>query len=87
MSGAAAAPVIELRGITVELPGVRALDALDFRLFPGEVHAVMGENGAGKSTLIGVITGTRRPTARSARSAVSATAGRPGSRRCSRTCS
>lgn len=62
MSGPAAAPVIELRGITVELPGVRALDAVDFRLFPGEVHAVMGENGAGKSTLIGVITGTRRPT-------------------------
>lgn len=62
MSVPAPAPVIELRGITVELPGVRALDAVDFRLFPGEVHAVMGENGAGKSTLIGVITGTRRPT-------------------------
>src|SRR5690606_21842922 len=44
-------------------PGVRALDHVDFRLFPGEVHALMGENGAGKSTLIGVLTGTCRPSA------------------------
>ncbi|WP_236014355.1 sugar ABC transporter ATP-binding protein [Microbacterium stercoris] len=58
-----AAPVVELEGITVEFPGVRALDDVDFRLLPGEVHAVMGENGAGKSTLIGVLTGTIRPVA------------------------
>lgn len=56
-------PVVRLEGITVEYPGVRALDDVDFRLFAGEVHAVMGENAAGKSTLVGVITGTHAPQA------------------------
>ncbi|MFB7249909.1 sugar ABC transporter ATP-binding protein [Microbacterium sp. NPDC056234] len=58
-----AEPLVELAGITVDFPGVRALDDVDFRLFPGEVHALMGENGAGKSTLIAVLTGTCEPVA------------------------
>lgn len=58
-----AEPVVELTGIRVEFPDVVALDDVDFRLFPGEVHALMGENGAGKSTLIGVLTGTITPVA------------------------
>src|SRR5690625_2101145 len=50
-------PIVEMRDITVEFPGVKALDNVKFRLFPGEVHSLMGENGAGKSTLIKALTG------------------------------
>jgi monosaccharide-transporting ATPase len=56
-------PVVDMRGITVEFPGVRALHEVDLRLFPGEVHALLGENGAGKSTLIKALTGVHSPIA------------------------
>lgn len=48
---------LQMRGIHKVFPGVKALTGVDLRLFPGEVHALMGENGAGKSTLIKVLTG------------------------------
>src|SRR3954464_6445368 len=50
-------PMVRMSGIRKEFPGVLALDDVAFRMFPGEVHALMGENGAGKSTLIKVLTG------------------------------
>ena len=49
--------VLEMRGICMAFPGVRALQDVNFTLRKGEIHALMGENGAGKSTLIKVLTG------------------------------
>jgi galactofuranose transport system ATP-binding protein len=53
----ASRPVIEMRDISIAFGGVPALAGVDLRLFPGEVHALIGENGAGKSTMIKALTG------------------------------
>src|SRR5450830_201372 len=55
------APALELSGIHKAFTGVKALTDVGLRLFPGEVHSLMGQNGAGKSTLIKVLTGVYRP--------------------------
>jgi monosaccharide-transporting ATPase len=54
------APILEMKKITKHFPGVKALSNVDFRLFKGEVHAIMGQNGAGKSTLVKVLTGVHK---------------------------
>ena len=49
--------LLEMRGITKEFPGVKALKDVSFSVAPGEIHALVGENGAGKSTLMKVVSG------------------------------
>ena len=56
-------PVIRLRNISKEFPGVLAVDEVDLDILPGEVHVVAGENGAGKSTLMKLLSQVERPSA------------------------
>lgn len=50
-------PILKLQNITKRFPGVLALDKFSFDIYPGEIHALLGENGAGKSTLMKIISG------------------------------
>ncbi|WP_026412896.1 sugar ABC transporter ATP-binding protein [Actinomadura oligospora] len=54
-------PLLVMRGIVKEFPGVRALDGVDLEVVPGEVHCLLGQNGAGKSTLIKTLAGVHQP--------------------------
>jgi fructose transport system ATP-binding protein len=60
---AAAAPVLEARGLVKRYGSVTALDGADFLLRGGEILAVVGDNGAGKSTLIRALSGALAPDA------------------------
>ncbi len=52
-----ATPILEMRNITKEFPGVKALSNVSFSVAEGEIHCLVGENGAGKSTLMKVLSG------------------------------
>jgi ribose transport system ATP-binding protein len=58
---AAAAPLLQMRGILKRFPGVLALGGVDLDVRSGEVHCLLGQNGAGKSTLIKILSGSYRP--------------------------
>ena len=55
--------MVELRGITKRFPGIIACDRVDLCLYPGQIHALLGENGAGKTTLMHVLYGLQQPDA------------------------
>jgi len=55
-------PVLALRSVSKRFGMTAALEDMTLELFPGEVHAVVGENGAGKSTMIKIMTGVYQPS-------------------------
>ena len=56
-------PYLEVRNVSKQFPGVRALTGVNLQVFPGEVLALIGENGAGKSTLMKILAGVQMPDA------------------------
>jgi ABC-type sugar transport system ATPase subunit/ribose/xylose/arabinose/galactoside ABC-type transport system permease subunit len=55
--------LVELAGLSKSFPGVLALRGVDVALYPGRIHALVGENGAGKSTLLNILAGLLQPDA------------------------
>ena len=54
-------PILEMRGITKTFGSVTANKDVDLTLYPGEIHALLGENGAVKSTLMNILNGIYKP--------------------------
>src|SRR5690606_38404980 len=57
LGGLAAMSLLEARGLTRHFDGVRAVEAVDFDLEAGEIHALIGPNGAGKTTFVSLLSG------------------------------
>lgn len=57
-----APPILEIRDVTKNFGGLRAIDDLSLRIPTGELHCMIGPNGAGKSTFFKLLMGTIRPT-------------------------
>ena len=57
----AAAPLLEVEKLSIRFGAVQANDQVDLRVFPSEIHCILGENGAGKSTLMKLLYGVYQP--------------------------
>ena len=55
-------PILCVKNVSKSFPGVQALKGVNLRVYPGEVHALLGENGAGKSTLMKIVLGMYQPS-------------------------
>jgi len=55
-------PILQMKNVTKEFPGVKALDKVHFNMYQGKVMALLGENGAGKSTLMKILAGVYTTT-------------------------
>jgi len=63
MTDTAATPLVALKGIWKVFESVTVLRGIDFAIYPGQVHALLGGNGSGKSTIVKIISGAYQPTA------------------------
>lgn len=54
-------PIMEVKGISKSFHGIYALQDINLKVYPGEIHAICGENGAGKSTLMNILSGSLIP--------------------------
>lgn len=61
MIGVASRPLWEVRSLSKGFPGVRALNDVSVSIYPGEIHALVGENGSGKSTFAKILSGVYQP--------------------------
>lgn len=61
MTGVTRQPLWEVRNLSKSFPGVRALSDVSVAIYPGEIHALVGENGSGKSTFAKILSGVYQP--------------------------